>query len=199
MLSRRLLFTALAVMISTIIFAQPKTTVNSPSKNIKLEFWLNDQGAPMYSVSYKDKPVVLASSMGFELKQTMLNEALPAIKDNLSISSSTQTSSDTKWKPIWGDTKEIRDNYNQLAVSLSQKGDKAIKFNIIFKVFDDGVGFRYEFPKQANLNHFIVAEEKTQFHLTGDHKAFWIPGDYDSNEFSPNVTNLSEVDAEDAK
>ena len=199
MLSRRLLFTAVAVTISTIIFAQPKTTVNSPSINIKLEFWLNDQGAPMYSVSYKDKPVVLASSMGFELKQTMLNEALPAIKDNLSISSSTQTSSDTKWKPIWGDTKEIRDNYNQLAVSLSQKGDKAIKFNIIFKVFDDGVGFRYEFPKQANLNHFIVAEEKTQFHLTGDHKAFWIPGDYDSNEFSPNVTNLSEVDAEDPK
>ena len=195
----RLLFTAITVLMTSMSFAQPKTTVNSPSKNIKLEFWLSEQGAPMYSVSYKDKAVILPSSMGFELKQTMLNEALPALKDNLTITSSTQTTSDTKWKPVWGDTKEIRDNYSQLAVSLSQKGDKAIRFNIIFKVFDDGVGFRYEFPKQDNLGHFIVSEEKTQFHLTGDHKAFWLPGDYDSNEFSPNVTNLSEVDAEDPK
>ncbi len=199
MLLNRLLFTAFAVMTTSINFAQTKTVVNSPSKNIRLEFWLSEQGAPMYSLSYKDKAVILPSSLGFELKQTMSNEALPALKENLTISSSTQTTSDTKWKPVWGDTKEIRDNYNQLAVSLSQKGDQAISFNIIFKVFDDGVGFRYEFPKQKNLTHFIVSEEKTQFHLTGDHKAFWIPGDYDSNEFSPNVTNLSEVDAEDPK
>jgi hypothetical protein len=137
--------------------------------------------------------------MGFELKQTMSNEALPALKDNLVVIASTQTSSSTKWKPVWGDVKEIRDNYSQLIVSLSQKGDKAIKFNIIFKVFDDGVGFRYEFPQQKNLNHFIVSEEKTEFHLAGDHKAFWIPGDYDSNEFNPNVTKLSEVNAEDPK
>jgi len=199
MLSRRLLIAAIAVMITSISFAQVRTTVYSPSKNIKLEFWLSEQGAPMYAVSYKEKPVILPSSMGFELKQTMLNEALPVLKDNLKKTSSTQTSSDTKWTPVWGDTKEIRDNYNQLLVGLSQKTDKPIIFNIIFKVFDDGVGFRYEFPKQENLNHFIVSEEKTQFHLTGDHKAFWIPGDYDSNEFSPNVTNLSEVDAEDPK
>ena len=153
----------------------------------------------MYRMAYKNKVVLLPSSMGFELKQTMNDLPLPALKDNLIIVTSSQTSSDTKWKPVWGDVKEIRDNYNQFTVSLSQKGDNAIQFNIIFKVFDDGVGFRYEFPVQKNLNHFIVAEEKTTFHLSGDHKAFWIPGDYDSNEFSPNITKLSEVNAEDPK
>ena len=199
MLLKRSLIALISLLICSVNFAQTKTIINSTNKNIQLGFWLNDQGAPMYEVSYKNKAVLLPSSMGFELKQTMNDIALPALKDNLTVLSSTQTSADTKWKPVWGDVKEIRDNYSQLAVSLSQKGDQAIIFNIIFKVFDDGVGFRYEFPKQKNLGHFIVSQEKTEFHLTGDHKAFWIPGDFDSNEFSPNVTNLSEVNAEDPK
>lgn len=210
-MTRRSLLAAFAVLMSFCSFAQNKTTVYSPSRNIRLEFWLSNDGAPSYAMWFKDKPVIVPSTMGFELKQTMMNEALPPIKDNLKILSSVQTSSDTKWTPVWGDTKQIRDNYNQLSVSLTQNlgkqlvtsinqhVDQDIKFNIIFKVYDDGIGFRYEFPKQANLNHFIVSEEKTQFHLTGDHKAFWIPGDYDSNEFSPNVTKLSEVNAEDPK
>src|SRR3954471_2504893 len=124
MLSRRSLTAAVAVMIASISFAQVRTTVYSPSKNIKLEFWLSEQGAPMYAVFYKEKPVILPSSMGFELKQTMLNEALPALKDNLKKTSSTQTSSDTRWTPVWGDTREIRDNYDQLLIGLSQKTDK---------------------------------------------------------------------------
>ncbi len=199
MLLKRIQVAAIALLTCTISLAQTRTIINSPGKNIQLQFWLNEQGAPMYELSYKNKTVMLPSSMGFELKQTMNDEVLPALKDGLIITASSQTSSDTKWTPVWGDIKEIRDNYNQLTVKLSQKGDKAIQFNIIFKVFDDGVGFRYEFPKQKNLNHFIVSAEKTEFHLTGDHKAFWIPGDYDSNEFSPNVTNLSEVNGEDPK
>ncbi len=199
MLLKKSLIAVICVLICSTNFAQTKTIVNSPDKNIQLQFWLNDQGAPMYEVLYKNKTVLLPSSMGFELKQTLNNTVLPALKENLIISSSTQTTSDTKWKPVWGDVKEIRDNYSQLKIMLSQKGDNAILFNIIFKVFDDGVGFRYEFPQQKNLNHFIITDEKTSFHLTGDHKAFWIPGDYDSNEFSPNVTNLSEVNAEDPK
>lgn len=199
MLFKKIIFTTVIVVGATVSFAQTKTTIKSPNKNIELNFWLNDKGAPMYSVTYKSKDVILPSAMGFELKQTMLNEALPALKDNLVITSSVQASADTKWKPVWGDVKEIRDNYNHLKVVLSQKGDKAISFNVIFKVFDDGLGFRYEFPQQKNLNHFIVSEEKTEFHLAGDHKAFWIPGDYDSNEFPPNVTKLSEVNAEDPK
>ncbi len=199
MLLKKIFFTICVIVSATATFAQVKTTVRSPNKNIELNFWLNDQGAPMYSVAYKNKEVILPSAMGFELKQTMSNEALPALKENLVITSSVQTSSNTKWKPVWGDVKEISDHFNQLKVSLSQKGDKAISFNIIFKVFDDGVGFRYEFPQQKDLGHFIVSEEKTAFHLAGDHKAFWIPGDYDSNEFNPNVTKLSEVNAEDPK
>ena len=199
MLLKKIVFTFSFILCTSTIFAQPKTTVLSPNKNIELNFWLNDKGAAMYSFSYKGKDVLLPSAMGFELKQTMSNEVLPALKENLVITKSAQTTADTKWKPVWGDVKEIRDNFNQLTVNLSQKGEKAINFNIIFKVFDDGIGFRYEFPQQKNLGHFIVSEEKTEFHLTGDHKAFWLPGDYDSNEFNPNITKLSEVNAEDPK
>lgn len=199
MIFKRYLVVCFSLLFFCSVFAQTKTVVSSPDKNIQLEFWLNDVGVPMYDMMYKGKAVILPSSVGFELKRTMTDEALPPLKDNLTIISSSQKSSDSKWKPVWGDVKEIRDNYNELNVGLSQKGDNAIQFNIIFKVFDDGVGFRYEFPQQKNLNHFIVSTEKTEFHLTGDHKAFWIPGDYDSNEFSPNVTNLSEVNAEDPK
>src|SRR5437868_13136759 len=194
---RRMLLFGVTLFFCNAVSAQVKMSVSQG--NVLVNFWLNDKGAPMYDVSFKGRQVILPSSMGFELKQTMLNEALPSIKDGLVILSSSTSSVDSMWSPVWGDTKRIAEKYNQLTINLSQKGDKAIKFNIVFKVFTDGIGFRYEFPKQDNLNHFIVAEEKTQFHLTGDHKAFWIPGDYDSNEFSPNVTNLSEVDAEDPK
>ncbi|MBL0201959.1 MAG: glycoside hydrolase family 97 protein [Chitinophagaceae bacterium] len=196
---KKIAFAVIFLSAAAFSLAQTKTTVKSPNKNIELNFWLNDKGAPMYSVSFKSRAVLLPSAMGFELKQTMSNEALPALKDNLVVTSSTKTSSNTQWKPVWGDVTAISDNYSQLKVSLSQKGDKAISFNIIFKVFDDGVGFRYEFPEQKNLAHFIVSEEKTEFHLAGDHKAFWIPGDFDSNEFNPNVTKLSEVNGEDPK
>ncbi|MGC4103583.1 glycoside hydrolase family 97 protein [Ferruginibacter sp.] len=199
MLLKRLLFAAIAAMVCFAGFAQTKTTVFSPNKNIVLNFWLTDSGSPMYEVSYKNKPVVLSSTMGLELKETMTDKALPSLTKDLTVVSSVQSSSNSTWKPVWGDVKEIRDNYSQLTVKLTQKGSDPIEFNIVFKVFDDGVGFRYEFPEQKNLKHFIVADEKTGFHLTGDHKAFWIPGDYDSNEFSPNVTKLSEVNGDDPK
>lgn len=196
---KKIAFNIIFLFIVAFSFAQLKTTVQSPNKNIELNFWLNGKGAPMYSITYKGKEVILPSAMGFQLKQTMSNEPLPSLKDNLAIVSSDQNNADTKWKPVWGDVKEIRDSYSNLKVNLSQKGENVISFNIIFKVYDDGVGFRYEFPKQKNLGHFIVSEEKTEFHLAGDHKAFWIPGDYDSNEFNPNITKLSEVNAEDPK
>ena len=199
MRTKKLLVFSFVILFGMNLFSQNKTIVYSPSKNIEVSFWLNDQGAPMYRMAYKGKPVIQPSAMGFQIKQTITNTPLPSLTDSLVVSNTTETVSDTKWKPVWGDVKEIRDNYNQLTVSLSQKRDKAILFNIVFKVFDDGMGFRYEFPAQANLNHFIVSEEKTEFHLTGDHKTFWIPGDFDSNEFSPNVTALSEVNAMDPK
>ena len=199
MLLKKILLAVTMLMCTTAAFAQAKTSVRSPNRNIELNFWVNEKGEPMYEIMYKGNAAMLPSALGFELKQTMNDIALPSLKNNLVITGSVQSSADTRWKPVWGDVKEIRDNYSQLAVALSQKGDKAISFNIIFKVFDDGVGFRYEFPKQKELGHFIVSEERTEFHVTGDHKAFWLPGDYDSNEFSPNITRLSEVNAEDPK
>jgi len=199
MLCKRLLVAAFATVVWVTSFAQSKTTMFSPNKNIVLNFWLGDNGAPMYEVMYKNKPVILSSGLGLELKETQTAKPLPSLTTNLTVISSVQSSSNTTWKPVWGDVKEIRDNYSQLTVRLSQKNAEPIEFNLVFKVFDDGVGFRYEFPEQKNLKHFMVADERTQFHLTGNHKAFWIPGDYDSNEFSPNVTSLSEVNAEDPK
>lgn len=196
---KRIVLAFICLLQGLVIFAQTKTTVYSPNSNVQLNFWLSETGTPQYELLYKKRTVLMPSTMGFELKQTMNNTPLPSLLNNLSVTGSTQKNVDSKWTPVWGDVKTIRDNYNQLTVNLSQKGADAILFNIIFKVFDDGIGFRYEFPQQKNLQHFIVSEEKTAFKLTGDHTAFWIPGDYDSNEFSPNVTSLSEVDAEDPK
>ncbi|MBK8608802.1 MAG: glycoside hydrolase family 97 protein [Chitinophagaceae bacterium] len=199
MLLKKCLLAFVLTLSVTTIFAQTKTAVQSPDKNLLMNFWLDNDGRPMYELLYKNKTVILPSAMGFGLKQTMSNEALPSLQKNMQLTASSQSASDTKWNPVWGDVKEIRDQHNQLIVSLTQKGEKAIQFNIIFKVFNDGLGFRYVFPQQKELNHFIVSAEKTEFHLAGDHKAFWIPGDYDSNEFSPNVSKLSEVDGEDPK
>ncbi len=199
MLLRKWLLVLLVLLVTQTSFAQDKTIVYSPNKNISLGFWLDDKGQPMYEVNFQAKPVMLPSAMGLDLKQTLNLTVFPTLRNNLSIVKMDKTSSNTTWKPVWGDVKEIRDNYNKLTVTLTQKNENPITYHIVFKVFDDGVGFRYEFPEQKSIQHFIVSDESTQFHLTGNHKAFWIPGDYDSNEFSPVVSNLNEVDAEDPK
>lgn len=113
------------------------------------------------------------------------------------ISTDTTLHDDT-WKPVWGEVSHIRNYYKELIVRLTAKTDPGILLNVVFRVFNDGVGFRYEFPEQASLHHFIVSEEYTQFTLAGDHKTFWIPGDYDTNEYLYNTTKLSEVDAASA-
>ena len=199
MLLKKIFLFMVSLCIVGLVFAQNKTMVASPDNNIQVSFWLNERGIPLYTMIYKNKPVILESTMGLSIKQTMNNTPLPSLWDSLIVTSSTQSSSDTRWTPVWGDVKQIRDNYRKLSVTLTHKTDDPVSFTIVFKVYNDGIGFRYEFTRQNNLHHFIVTEEKTQFHLTGDHKAFWIPGDYDSNEFSPNVTKLSEVDGEDPK
>ena len=190
-------FTAVVLFIAAAAStnAQTKAEINSPNDNLHAAFWLNDAGTPMYSLSYKKKPVILPSAMGFEIKENFSDKLLPSLKDSLVILGTSKKSVDNKWRPVWGEVKEIRDNYNQLTIHLSQKTGKAILLDIVFKVFDDGIGFRYEFPEQKNLNHFTVVNELTQFHLAGNHKAFWLPGDFDSNEFNPNTSNLSDVDA----
>ncbi len=177
------------------MYAQSKTTVRSPNKNIQLAFWLDAKGAPNYSFTFKSKPVILPSALGFEIKENNSSTLLPSLKNNLKILTTEQKSVNETWQPVWGEVKEIKDNYNQLTVHLSQKRDTAILLDIVFKIFDDGVGFRYEFPTQKNLNHFIVANEFTQFRLAGNHKAFWIPGDFDTNEYNPVTSDLNKIDA----
>ncbi|UEG48564.1 glycoside hydrolase family 97 protein [Ferruginibacter lapsinanis] len=197
MLTQRLLILLVTFITSiNVINAQAKkTTVNSPDKNIILSFWINEAGTPMYACTYKTKDVILPSGMGFTIKENFSKTFLPSLRFNLAVIKTEQQSVDEKWQPVWGEVKEIRDNYNQLTVHLTQTNSTPVLMDIVFKVFNDGVGFRYEFPQQKNLNHFTIADEYTEFHLTGNHKAFWIPGDYDSNEFNPETTNLSEVDA----
>ncbi|MFN8244026.1 MAG: glycoside hydrolase family 97 protein [Ferruginibacter sp.] len=199
MFLKRLLAVLTAVLITAAVTAQTRLNVTSPDNNLSLNFWIADGGVPMYELSYKNKPVILPSAMGLEMKETYSFEQLPNLRSNLMIMDSKQSASDSKWKPVWGDVKEIRDNYRQLLVTLQQRSEKSIGFVIDFKVFNDGIGFRYEFPEQKNLTYFIVTDEKTEFRLTGDHTAFWIPGDFDSNEFSPNVSKLSEVNTKDPK
>ena len=165
-------------------------TIQSPSKQITVNFSLSDNGKPSYTVSYKNKPVVLQSNLGIKLKEG------GDLVSNFSIDSIAHNSVNETWQPVLGEQSNIKNNYNLMIVALSQKSNSR-NINIIFKVFDEGVAFRYEFPKQANLNYFIISDEKSEFNLTGDHKTFWLPGDFDSQEYAYNETKLSEVNTDD--
>jgi len=160
----------------------------SPDNNFQFNFYLNETGEPVYALTYKNKPVIIPSKLGFEL----LNA--PALTTGFTTLKVETKTCDETWKPVWGEVKEIRNNYNELLVVLEQKAEQRT-MKIRFRLFNDGLGFRYEFDKQPNLNYFRIADEKTEFALTGDHKAFWIPGDYDTNEYAYTTTKLSEVDA----
>ena len=169
--------------------AQKPLGIKSPEGRVILSIDQKSTGELQYSVQYKDRPTINASGLGFKLK---VPDALLTRFDILSMDSS---SFDQTWKPVYGEQSSIRNRYRQLTLKLRDRSTSGILLNIIFRVFEDGVGFRYEFPSQEKLNHFIIADEFSQFGMTGDHKAFWIPGDYDSNEFIYSTTNLSVVDA----
>ena len=183
-----------AVLLQTFCFAQEiKTT--SPNQQFSLTFGLSNKGEPYYALSFKNKTVIENSFLGFDIKEIFTNKLLPSLKENLAIIEVLKTSYKNTWQPVWGDRKNIIDNHNQLIVKLKQQTSDSIELNIVFRVFDDGVGFRYEFPQQKNLNHFIVSQEYSQFNLTDNHNAFWIPGDYNTNEYQPNISTLSNVNA----
>jgi len=148
---------------------------------------LDKSGRPLYELSYKNGPVIKPSRLGFALA------GRAAFDSDFALLGSATELHDDSWKPVWGELRSIRDHYRQLTVHLKQKSSNLL-LDIIFRVFEDGVGFRYYFPKQPGLKYFIVSEEKTEFGLTGDHKAFWIPGDYDTNEYPYTTSLLSEVD-----
>jgi hypothetical protein len=158
----------------------------SPDHNLALTFSLTSRGAPMYALTYKGKTVLKPSLMGFELVQERsLNSGFSLVKEDT-------RSFDETWAPVWGDVSHIRNNYNEVTVTLYQ-ADTDRTILIRFRLFNDGLGFRYEFPEQANLKYFVLKDEDTQFALAGDHKTFWLPGDLDTEEYSTVTSNLSEV------
>lgn len=178
------IFTLCLLVLTGFLNAQ---TVESPSKEIAVTFKLTAEGRPSYSVNYKNKPVIKESLLGIALKET------EALETGFEITNTQNKSVDESWKPVLGEQSVIRNTYNQAVFSLLQKATGR-KLDIVFKVYDEGVAFRYEFPKQNKLNYFIISDEKTEFNLAGNHKTFWIPGDYDSQEYVYNETKLSEID-----
>lgn len=187
-----LLFSALLLPLS--VAAQ---TVSSPNGAISVSFSLADGGRPTYEMTYKGRPVVKPSHLGLELakdKHATKGFAETSLMDGFTESHSEVSSFDETWKPVWGETATIRNHYNELLVSLSQD-HTGRQMNIRFRVYDDGMGLRYEFPQQDSLVYFIVKEEHTQFAMAGDHTAWWLPGDYDTQEQETQESRLSEIRA----
>ncbi len=159
--------------------------ITSPSGTVKLKADVVDS-VPVYSIEYKNKKVVLPSKLGFELADG------PDMMDGFRLIDASVSSFDEVWQPVWGENSHIRNNYNELLMRLDQP-EHYRKMNIRFRVYDDGVGFRYEFPQEGVLNYFIIKEEHTQFAMNGDHTAWWIAGDYDTQEYDYTECRLSEI------
>lgn len=181
----RILFLLSFLCMAGIAVAEELT---SPNGLLRLAFTVNGQGEPVYELYYKGKAVIKPSKLGLELKND------PGLMDGFTLSEVKNSTFDETWRPVWGEEKEIRNYYNEMAVTLNQKTQER---NIVirFRLFDDGLGFRYEFPLQKNLNYFVIKEEHTQFAMTGDHTAFWIPGDYDTQEYDYTESKLTEIRA----
>lgn len=165
----------------------------SPDGQLQLQTLLQTDGRLQYSLQYKNKLVVLPSSLAVVFKEP--NVALR----QFTLVRADSSAFDETWKPVWGEYSSIRDLHKELRLTLRDRSGSNISLNIVFRLFNEGLGLRYEFPQQEALNHFVVADEQTQFSLAGDHRTLWIPGDYDSNEFTYNTTRLSEVDASISK
>lgn len=182
--------------------------LTSPDGNLVMNFSLNQEGAPVYELFYKDKAVIKPSTLGLELKKEDANkktsfewtdrtdidqlDAKTNLMTGFTISDTKNSTFNETWEPVWGEESEIVNHYNELAVTLNQaSNDRHII--IRFRLFNDGLGFRYEFPQQKNLNYFIIKEEHSQFAMAGDHTAYWIPGDYDTQEYDYTISKLSEI------
>jgi glucan 1,4-alpha-glucosidase len=180
------LFFASLILFAFCSMAQAQQ-LKSPEGKFVMEFSLQNDGTPTYNLKYKNKEVVKTSKLGLELK----DDKKSLLNDFTVVDTKTATFDET-WKPVWGEVDNIRNHYNELAVTLNQKGTER-QILIRFRLFDDGLGFRYEFPTQKNLTYFVIKEERSQFAMTGDHTAFWIPGDYDTQEYDYTKSKLSEI------
>ena len=184
-------------------------TLKSPDGRFEMLFSLDFGGQPTYELSFEGKTVIEKSSMGFKFKPEIVGrqetfdntQHTTAYKADLrpdcfsffELKNSQTSSFDETWKPVWGEESQIRNHYNELLVSLyQQKNDRYM--NIRFRLFNDGLAFRYEFPDQKSLTYFIIREEMTQFTMTGDHTAWWIPGDFDTQEYPYTKSRLSEIE-----
>lgn len=184
MMKRIPLFMILFLGWVVIIQAQ---TLFSPEKNLEMNFSLSPKGEPLYEMKLAGQSVILPSAMGFDLKNDDID-----LLDGFQITGTGTSAFDEIWTPVWGEESQIRNHYNELMVELTQ-AKTGRKMVIRFRAFEEGLGFRYEFPLQEKMGYFVVKEEKTQFALTGDHTAFWIPGDYDTQEYDFTESKLSEI------
>jgi len=178
----------LKLIISALLFSALNVdadVVTSPNGIVSIDFQLKN-GIPTYKVDYKGKPVIKESRLGLELRDGK------NLMDSFEQLNATTSTFDETWQPVWGEVKEIRNHYNELLAELKQPSTDRY-MNIRFRVYDDGVGFRYEFPQQKNLVYFVIKEEHSQFAMTGDHTAWWIPGDYDTQEYDYTESKLSEI------
>jgi alpha-glucosidase len=186
--------------------AQEKLT--SPDGRLTMTFHLNEKGAPVYELTRGSQAVILPSTLGLELKKENADaptdfdfkprtdvdqlDSKSNLMDGFTLDGTQTSTFDETWTPVWGEESAIRNHYNELAVTLNQPANQR-KIVIRFRLFNDGLGFRYEFPLQPNLNYFVIKEEHTQFAMTGDHIAYWIPGDYDTQEYEYVKSRLSEI------
>jgi hypothetical protein len=161
--------------------------LKSPDGKFTMTFSVQNDGTPRYRLVYNSKEVIKSSSLGLELKDDK-----KSLLNDFTVTKTETDSRDSNWQPVWGEVKTIRDHYNELAITLTQKETER-QMLIRFRLFDDGLGFRYEFPEQKNLIYFVIKEERTQFVMTGDHTAYWLAGDYDTQEYDYTTSKLSEI------
>lgn len=183
-------------------------TLTSPDGNLVLSFSLDEKGAPRYALTYSGQEIIRNSALGYVLRgdasaknpETYMRVTYGTVDmgSGFAIADVQRSHFDETWEPVWGEEAQIRNHYNELAVTLEQKDFKGkegknVRMIVRFRLYDDGLGFRYEFPQQENLKYFIVLDELTEFAMTGDHKAWWIAGDYDTQEYNYAETRLSEI------
>ncbi|MBW1617391.1 glycoside hydrolase family 97 protein [Empedobacter falsenii] len=191
---------ALGISMMSVVYGQE---LKSPNGNFKLDFSLSKDGKPTYQLKYKGKDVIKPSTLGFEFKannqmsfewenQVGDKNAFTNFVSGFQIVDTKTSTFDETWTPVWGEVAKIRNNFNELAVTVSQPNTDR-QMIIRFRLFNEGLGFRYEFPEQKNLKYFVIKEEHSQFAMAGDHTAFWIPGDYDTQEYDYTESKLSEI------
>lgn len=175
------------ILVLTAFFGASAQEFQSPNGNFKMSFSLGNDGTPMYQLFFKNKEVIRKSKLGLELqkdKKSLLND--------FKVIDTKESTFNQTWKTVWGEETQIQNYYNELAVTLKQnETDREII--VRFRLFNEGLGFRYEFPQQKNLIYFVIKEERTEFAMTGNHTAFWIPGDYDTQEYDYTESKLSEI------